>query len=269
MPRFCQACAATEVAHLRRAIKNFRRAVGEKRAGDTLWKTWSNLRRSLQTKPQLSMLTNSSLDAKFPLKSAEFRSAKSTLCLSSLLVLVYIVSWILMTVAVNDTRISVSSSSGRPKRAEGLLASAKEWPARLGASQSRARLQARVLFKQKAHRAFALSSRRSEADARPLEHWTGASCSAAQSNLLIAIIAIDWPKREASERAEKLAPGRADEAIRLISFLARLPACSRALARARELTCLLQQDDKEGGGGGGKAEAERDERGGFCLFCLR
>uniref|UniRef100_A0A6G1S4B3 Uncharacterized protein n=1 Tax=Aceria tosichella TaxID=561515 RepID=A0A6G1S4B3_9ACAR len=37
---------------------------------------------------------------------AEFRSAKSTLTLSSLLVFVYIISWILMTLAVNDTRIS-------------------------------------------------------------------------------------------------------------------------------------------------------------------
>lgn len=43
--------------------------------------------------------------------SAEFRNAKSTLSLSSLLVSVYIVSWILMTLAINDTRISVSSTS--------------------------------------------------------------------------------------------------------------------------------------------------------------
>lgn len=39
----------------------------------------------------------------------EFKTAKSTLNLSTLLVLVYILSWILMALAVNDARISVSS----------------------------------------------------------------------------------------------------------------------------------------------------------------
>lgn len=41
---------------------------------------------------------------------AEFRSAKSTISLSSLLVGVYLISWILMTLAINDARISVSNA---------------------------------------------------------------------------------------------------------------------------------------------------------------
>mgnify|MGYP000854677023 CR=1 FL=1 len=45
--------------------------------------------------------------------AAEFRNAKSTLALSSMLVSIYIISWILMTLAINDTRISVSKQKVR------------------------------------------------------------------------------------------------------------------------------------------------------------
>lgn len=47
----------------------------------------------------------------------EIRGARSTLALSSLLVAVYLVSWLLMISAINDTRISVSTSNSSGERA--------------------------------------------------------------------------------------------------------------------------------------------------------
>lgn len=74
---------------------------------------------------------------------AEFRSAKTTLGLSSMLVVVYIVSWILMALAVNDAHMSVSlpfiiclimASRGATRRRTGRPAASSD--GRLGVSRA-------------------------------------------------------------------------------------------------------------------------------------